>query len=65
MPKICDKFQQVNLQKNPELATSGIAKPLYTDADNAAEETAMRTSGDIIAHGDELTNRGELKDNLV
>jgi hypothetical protein len=27
-------------------------------------KTVMRTSGDIIAHGDELTNIGELKDNL-
>ena len=50
-------------QKNPKLATSGIAKSLCADADNAANETAMRTSGDIIAHGDELTNM-VVEDNL-
>jgi hypothetical protein len=39
-----------------------LSKPLYTDTNNAAKETIMRTSGDIIAHGNELTNIGELED---
>jgi hypothetical protein len=51
-----------NLQESPAQHTpSGIAKSLYADPDGASSNTKSGPldSGDIIAHGDELTNIGE------